>query len=376
MDFKLIVKKLKNVLNEAEHQEFDSWYKASHLHREYFKKVEANFDTTLENIDTDRAWKILEARMDKPTNTFNYRKYGIAATFALLMALSFYVLNSKVNKSNSTSFGSHNIVSGTNKAILTLGDGENIDLIKGKTFTTEFLESNGEELIYNINATPIQPEIKYNDLTVPLGGQYVLKLSDETKIWLNSGSKIKYPVTFKEGDTRVVELLYGEAYFDVSPSTDNDGAPFHVKTKGQTIEVLGTEFNIKAYKNENSIYTTLVEGEVLVNNNTIHENLLPGEQSILDLNQNSLTKVKYEHIENLIAWKDGMFIFKKQSLNEIMITLSRWYNVEFEFNEKHLENILFSGNLKKTEDINSILNYFSKTNEVAFDIKNTTIIIK
>jgi ferric-dicitrate binding protein FerR (iron transport regulator) len=211
---------------------------------------------------------------------------------------------------------------------------------------------------------------------VPLGGQFFVKLSDNTQVWLNSGSQLKYPVTFKKGDTRQVELLYGEAYFKVSPSSNNNGTTFKVKTKGQTIEVFGTEFNVKAYKNDTLIYTTLIEGKVSVNTKNSQEELLPGEQSIVDLEHKSLIKTKQKNVTNKTAWKDGTFIFDKQPLQEIMTTLSRWYNISVKFEDLKKQNIAFSGILNRSDDIVDLLNYFQKTEEVSFKISERTIIIE
>ena len=155
------------------------------------------------------------------------------------------------------------ITTGSDKAVLTLEDGSNIELEKGKAFKTNVVNSNGEKLVYNKTN---QTKITYNYLTIPRGGQYFVKLSDGTEVWLNSESQLKFPVAFIKGQTREVTLVYGEAYFAVSPSTNHNGATFKVMNQGQEVEVLGTEFNIKAYKDEINIYTTLVEGKVTVSN--------------------------------------------------------------------------------------------------------------
>ena len=100
-------------------------------------------------------------------------------------------------------------------------------------------------------------------------------MSDGTQVWLNSESQLKYPVNFIKGQTRQVELVYGEAYFDVSPSVEHNGAKFKVFNQSQEVEVLGTEFNVKAYKDETNIYTTLVEGRVVIDNGALKQSLLP-----------------------------------------------------------------------------------------------------
>ena len=145
---------------------------------------------------------------------------------------------------------------------MTLADGSKIALEKGTPVQTQNANSNGEELIYESSKNTSR--LVYNYLTIPRGGQFVIKLSDGTKVWLNSASQLKFPVAFIEGESREVELVYGEAYFEVSPSTAHKGAHFQVYNKKQKVEVVGTEFNIKAYKDESNIYTTLVNGKVNV----------------------------------------------------------------------------------------------------------------
>lgn len=376
MDFKLILKKLNNTLTEEEDSIFNNWYDESSEHQAYFKKVKANYPNNLESIDTEKAWKIVESKIDNSKKSNNFWKYGIAASIILFIALS-YFLTSKgdVFTNNNTIVSSSNISSGTNKATLTLEDGSNISLKKGDSFSKLHVESNGEQIIYDSNITTTS-KTEYNYLTVPIGGEFFVELSDNTKIWLNSDSKLKYPVTFKEGESRTIELIYGEAYFDVSPSSDNKGSSFIIHTKNQEIEVLGTEFNIKAYKNENTIYTSLVEGKVNIKTATISENLTPNQQSIVNTTTSSLIKIPIKDIDKQIAWKNGHFVFDNKPLDKIMKTLSRWYDITFEFKDPSKQNIAFSGVLDRDENIDDLLNNFQKTGEVFFTIIDRKIIIK
>ncbi len=371
MDFKLLIKKLNNTLTEEEAIQFSEWYNDSQAHKDYFKKVKTNYRNNLENINTFKAWNAVEAKIDGTAKTTSFWKYRIAASLILLIAFSFYFI---VNKNTKVE---HAISIGTDKAILTLQDGSNITLEKGEIFSTEHMKSDGHELVYDTDPMPIHPEIHYNYLTVPLGGQFIINLADGTKVWLNSNSQLKYPESFAKGKPRAVELVYGEAFFDVSPSSNHDGSNFIVKSSDQVIEVLGTQFNLKAYKEDTSITTTLVEGRITIGDEGVNSEILtPGEQSNFIKDSHALTKTIVPNVKFDIAWKNGYFMFDKQPLSEIMKTLSRWYNVRYEFTENAKEQIIFSGNLKKTQNIDNILNYFAKTNEVDFDIENKTIIIR
>ncbi|TYA81913.1 FecR family protein, partial [Seonamhaeicola marinus] len=268
----------------------------------------------------------------------------------------------------------NNIHAGTNKATLTLEDGSKIALEKGQNYINNNIKSNGKELIYSTPATTKQ-SISYNYLTIPRGGQFLVNLSDGTKVWLNSDSQLKYPTNFIEGETRTVELVYGEAYFDVSPSTINNGTKFKVLNNHQTIEVLGTEFNIKAYKEDTHILTTLVEGKVMVTNHTNSTVLKPNQQSIITPNNNKII-VNTINVYNEISWKDGVFSFKNKPLKEIMMVLSRWYNVDVNFKNKNIEHELFGGSFDKTQNIEEILTMIQNATNMSFIIQNGQVIIE
>ncbi|KAA5825125.1 FecR family protein [Algibacter amylolyticus] len=249
----------------------------------------------------------------------------------------------------------HKVVEpGSDKATLTLANGEQVALEEGTFLQTQNANSDGVKIIYEASESDFE-KTEYNYLTIPRGGQFFVKLSDGTQVWLNSESQLKYPVKFKEGESRIVELVYGEGYFEVSPSSKHKGASFQVVNKSQIVEVIGTEFNIKAYKDESNVYTTLVEGRVVVNVDDLSSNLKPSQQ--LNLNkENKDLIVKTVDVYNQISWKDGVFSFDEKSLKEMMVILSRWYDVDVEFQNKSIENEMFSGVLRKSQSLEEILN--------------------
>ena len=322
---------------------------------------------------------IKEVQKDKKTSLkkkLQFWKYAAAAIFIGLITTT-YVFKS--NTSNTplevTPRIVNTIVPGKDKATLTLEDGSLISLEKGASFKTKNAKSNGEQIVYQ-NTKSNSSSIKYNYLTIPRGGQFSLKLSDGTEVWLNSESQLKYPVSFRENETRQVELIYGEAYFDVSPSTDNQGAKFKVLNKSQEVEVLGTEFNIKAYLDEAMVYTTLVEGKVVVNNATHKEILLPNQQSKIDIKSKILT-IDEVDVYSEVSWRDGLFSFKSKPLNEIMIVLARWYDIEVVFENIEHKAVKFNGVLSKNDSIEEILTVIMKTKFInAYEIKDKKIIIE
>lgn len=304
-------------------------------------------------------------------------KYVVAASIVVFISFTFFFEKNE-NKLNDMELAipiETNIEPGTDKAILTLEDGSQVALEKGVAFSRQNAKSNGKEIVYKRLGTKTE-EIKYNYLTIGRGQQFSIKLSDGTKVWLNSESQLKYPVNFIEGKPRKVELVYGEAYFDVSPSTDHKGATFLVLNDSQEVEVLGTEFNVKAYKDESGIYTTLAEGKVVLNIEERKQNLIPGQQLYLNKLTNTFS-IKTVDVYNETAWKNGVFSFEDKTLKDMMTVLSRWYDVEIVFENKAVENEEFIGILRKNQNIADILTSIKNFGTIKnFEIYDKKVVIK
>jgi len=378
MDFRLIIKKINSTLTEEEGQIFDSWYKESKDHRSYFHKVEDNCQKGLGLVDIRKGWDGVSSKINKKEKPYSFYKY--AAAIVILIALSAIWFwnneNIEVNRPiDAVVIQEDPIQIGTDKATLTLDDGSEIVLEKGESVETEKAFSNGEQLVYNDGQGLSEKVIAKNILTIPRGGQFVLVLADGTKVWVNSETRLRYPVAFTANKTREVKLVYGEAYFDVSPSTEHNGSHFVVHTDGQSVEVLGTEFNIKAYSDDKYISTTLVEGKVFVENGIESKNLSPGHQSILDRDSKKIGVSKVD-VYNEVSWKDGLFSFKNRSLEDIMQVLARWYDVDVVFKNKAAEELTFNGVFRKTLSLKEILDIIKNTNEVKYEINGKTIIMK
>ncbi|MDO6803450.1 FecR family protein [Wenyingzhuangia sp. 1_MG-2023] len=376
MEFKLIVKKINNSLSEEETIVFQKWYDESDLHKAYFNKVKENYEEEHFLIDIEKGWESIEKQIKSvATKKTGYLKYVAAASIALLISITFLMKKDKIEEIVSPVIANNNIKIGTDKALLTLEDGTVVVLEKGKQYISENLECDGEELVYK-SSNKAKEGIAYNYLTVPRGGKYQIMLSDGTKVWLNSESQIKYPVTFEKGETRLVELVYGEVYFDVSPSTDHEGAKFKVLTESQEVEVLGTEFNISGYKDEDAIYTTLIEGIVAISNRFNGIVLKPGEQSITKIGGKEIA-VHAVDVKIATSWRDGNFYFKGKALKEIMNVLSRWYDFDVVFENKSLELIKFRGVLGRNQTIEDILASIKNSSIINnYEINNKTIILK
>lgn len=354
----------------------------------YFESFQSNAEwhemlgpkEELENKMRNRIQNALESEevkvvpIYKPFYTKAVFKYVAAASVIVFITISLlFTTNIFQKQQNNQVVVNKKIEIGSDKATLTLEDGSVVALEKGKGYSTGNASSNGEKLIYN---SENQNAIANNLLTIPRGGQFFVQLADSTKVWLNSESQLRYPVAFVDGKTRQVELLYGEAYFEVSPSTKHKGSKFKVKTQMQNVEVIGTEFNIKAYRDETSIYTTLVQGKVAVDDTGTKEILAPGEQSKVNINNPKIAVYEVD-VYNEVSWRKGLFVFKGMPLKDIARVLSRWYDVDIVFADPTLGNVKFNGVLNKNQKIEDILTTIRNINFInAYEIKNHKIIIK
>ncbi len=386
MDSKIQIILVKYLSKEAsidEIEELDRWLIKqenisifnSYVQTDYFTSIfMTKYDLQMAKSKIHNRIRLIERR----NKLERYKKIAFAASIILLIGVSlfnqFYF--------NETIIINDPILIGTDKAVLTLENGDKVILEKGQKFQNKTVNSDGKELSYTIknrsSSNFKNEKIASNFLTIPRGGKFSLNLEDGTKVLLNSDSKIKYPVKFINGKNRQVELLYGEAFFDVSSSQNNNGSEFIVSTKTQKINVLGTKFNIKAYSEDDIITTTLVEGKVKVGNGKNQILLSPNQQSKVDSNS-PFINVSDVDVSQQISWINGLFSFNDTSLEDIMHTLSRWYDLKFIFKSANKKGFVFSGILERTksiEDILLIIEKTSSTNDINFEINNKTIIIE
>lgn len=261
------------------------------------------------------------------------------------------------------------------KAILVRADGEQVVLGKEHRDLDEtgnvLLAADSTGLEYNLLKRVTPDTVVFNQLIVPRGGLYLLVLSDGTRVWMNSASRLKYPVIFP-GDKREV-FLSGEAFFDV---VKDDSAPFIVNTGTGNIEVLGTEFNVKCYPDEPSLVTTLVNGKVRFDDGINPSVILKPEEQLVFEKENGHTLVREVNVNHYTGWKENRLSFQGETLDVIMKTLSRWYDVEIVFEDSTLKSLEFSGNLDKFTGIQDFLSLFELGVNVKFEVKNRTVYIR
>ena len=376
----LITKRLEGNLSLEEGHILDEWKYDSEenlaLYHKLSKNPESNYfsnEEALDSVNKDEIWNKINTNLHKKkTRKIRTEFLKYAASIIVIGVSAFFLITSFPKEQNDNIAL---ITPGKNQALLMRDKGETIvldEFVKLKEDGLEINNTDGHLVYKNKNKKTNNEKVNYNSIIIPKGGEYNLTLSDGTKIWLNSNSKLRYPTKFI-GKERLVELE-GEAYFDVS---ENKDFPFVVKMNDIHVKVLGTEFNINAYSEDNEIVTTLVEGKVEVGDRLRNQKeiLAPNEQYCINKHNGNFKKSQVD-TEIYTAWKNGRFVFQNEKLEDIMIRLSRWYNVEVFFMNNECKNIKFSGDLARYDDFSSVLEMIELTDKVKFSIKNRSVLVE
>jgi ferric-dicitrate binding protein FerR (iron transport regulator) len=265
------------------------------------------------------------------------------------------------------------VLPGGNHAMLTIGDGSTIvlDSINNGNIQRGGVTINkqGGLLVYAGSlAAKAHTAVVYNTLTTPRGGQYKVVLADGTRVWLNASSSLHFPTAFT-GKERNVELT-GEAYFEVA---GNKEKPFHVNVNGIDVEVLGTHFNINAYADETAVKTTLLEGSVRVVSGGTAGLLRPGEQGVLNKKGTGI-EIKKVDMNEVIAWKNGLFQFDGADIKSIMRQIGRWYDVEIEYSGE-VSKRRFEGKISRDAQLSDVLKILELSN-VKFSVEGKRIVVQ
>lgn len=267
------------------------------------------------------------------------------------------------------------------KVILVLADGEKVGMTKIEQDSLRVgmavVMGQEDKLIYASDRertdSVTSEKLEMNKVITTTGGFYSLVLSDGTRVWLNSESEFEFPVLFGKGERRV--KLEGEAFFEVTPDATR---PFIVQASGVRTRVLGTSFNIKAYANESDVTTTLFTGKVDVASfpdTTGKVILSPGRQA--DWNQQTgKLRVSEANLDNVIAWKEGMFVFNKENIEVVTRQIERWYGVKFIYDTGGKKDYTFNGYFSKDESLKSILDAFTFTGGPEFKIEGNVVHVR
>jgi len=334
----------------------------------------------LKDISIDRADHIF-ADVVRPVDfQRKNNRLWIRIAAAILMMLSATIVFYKYsdNAKVKTQLAKHTqpvvneIMPGSNKAVLTLGNGHKVsldDAQSGQIATEEGViikKLADGQLSYAASGKDVT--IEQNNLSIPKGGQYHVTLPDGTQVYLNSTSSLSYPTQFI-GNSRNVTLK-GEAYFEVAK---NAKMPFIINVNNkQKIEVLGTHFNVKAYTDEQEINTTLLEGSVKISTYDKNVILKPGQMAVN--NPSKSLSVQIADLEEIMAWKNGLFIFNNENITTVMKKVARWYDVDVVF-KGNMENTNFVGNYSRSKSLTNLLKNIELMDKVHFRAEGRRITV-
>lgn len=373
----LISKSITSTISQEEEACLNKWLKDPYNKLQFDKIVdlENTFDN-LEELDyfhSKQNWNDLNRRISRPKfQTRKWLAYAATILLPISIALTVFFLNDEVETYQEENLAELDFRS--DDVLLELDNGEVFYFNHEDTLvnTSEVkLKVDSSQLSYKYAPQLATTQLRYNTIVIPKGKQYQLTLSDGTQVWLNAETKFKYPVVFT-GNTREVFISNGEVFFDV---TKNKDKPFIVNLAHDRVEVLGTQFNVKAYNNEASNKITLVEGSVIVGNDKCSTKLVPNQQAII--NKNSKVLVVNEVDAGMFsAWKDKMFIYKNEKLEHIMMDLERHYNLKIFYEDQSLQDEQFSVSIDIRDNFNDILEMLEATGSVEFNRNDNVLVIK
>ncbi len=274
---------------------------------------------------------------------------------------------------------------GKDQAVLTLANGTEINLSEAKSgplLKSEEIEITKTEdgtLAYKLVGSGSNSS-GYNTITTPRGGQYKVVLADGTMVWLNAASSLSYHASLNNGAQVRHIKMSGEAYFEVKKDKAH---PFIVTTDRQELKVLGTHFNVSAYPDEYATRTTLLEGSVRISHLASPDPvstgtrlgsviLKPNQQSTLTQNNIQIAAVD---AEEAVAWKNGEFLFQNKPLENIMLEISRWYNVDVVYEDKQVAQKLFGGMISRSEELARVLSALEVTGDVHFKVEGRRVTV-
>jgi hypothetical protein len=303
------------------------------------------------------------------------RSLAIAASLLVILGagLYFYLHNQRIDYN----LALHDIQPGSNKATITLLNGQKFDLknLKGGVVVDKSgLEYNDGTAISEIG--PTKGITQQLVLSTPKGGQYQITLSDGTRVWLNAASSLKFLSSFADQKERRVELT-GEGYFEV---IHNAKQPFRVVSTGQIAEDLGTSFNINNYADEPLSKTTLVEGsmqiQALKNSQDKKPVLLkPSQQASIDAT--GAISLRSVNTQETLGWKNDNFIFDGEDLNSAMRKIARWYDVDvvYEPGLKTSTTPILDGLVSRKSKLSEVLKWIETVGDVRFKIEGRRVTV-
>ena len=371
----LIEEYLSGEMEDVRREELMAWLDKKEENRLFFERLiqDGTWEQRWrqwEKIDTEAAIRRFDrcTRLDHGKRAYKRWVAAVAVAALLLLAVGFS-LRQLMNRTEVAPVLVENILPGSDKAILILANGEKMKLENSDSLQVDLgagnqLVNKDNQLVYQGEDTG---EVQYTELQRPRGGEDQVKLADGTIVRLNSGSSLRYPVAFGKEKREVV--LKGEAYFQVAKGK----APFYVQIGGLTVRVYGTVFNINSHYCDR-IQTALVEGKVSILLGGKEFMMNPSQLADFDVSSGTLD-IRDADLTPCLAWTKGLFIFNNQTLGQIMSTLSLWYDMEVFFQNPVLEQLHFTGCVRRYEAIDNILKALSESVGVKINKQGKTLTV-
>ena len=346
--------------------------------REEFERVRR---LTVLEADKAKMWKQVQSRMNKNSRyrVKRYLKYAAIIVAFVLAGGTWWMVKENPEEIISVELSETSMLSpGTPKAYILFSSGQRMDLtttehdtmIMEKGMQVRVGSSGKISYIPGDSGSILKQEIVYNTIVVPRGGEYKLELADGTLVWLNSDSELRYPVKFA-GSQRDV-WLKGEGYFEVSKNPEK---PFRVVVDDMIVKVLGTSFNINAYKDRGNILTTLVSGKVDIQDMSGKSLVVMSPNQQVDFRHGKISSVQEVDITRFVSWIDGKFYFNDMTLENIMSQLQRWYDIEVFFVDEELKSYPFTRVIRRDFTAGQIFEIIEKTTRVKFNVRGKCVTV-
>lgn len=340
-------------------------------------------DIITEPVDWNAMWAVIEEKMERTPRLATVktmqpakRWWALAGIFLFMAGIGYWLIDqldetASVATKNITTVKA-DVKPGITGAVLTLPDGKIIVL---DTASNGVIAENGSgSIIKGSDGVSVAPgrnntaTTEYATLTTPFGRTQDVTLSDGSRVWLNAGSSIYFPVVFSGKERKVV--ITGEVYFEVA---ENKARPFRVQVGDASAQVLGTSFNINAYPDEKLVRTTLLTGSLRMTKGSSSGLLIPGQQASFTPHSNDVRVIADPHAANAIAWVNGFFHFDKADIHTVMRQIARWYDVEIEYKGQPTTD-RFGGDIQRNLPLSSVLKALEKS-QVHFKIENKKIVV-
>lgn len=379
----LIVRRLFHIIKEHEQDSLDQWRRQSDKNEWLYRRMTdskhlAQEYRLMKSVRVERPLADMKSRIERAacqtrrTRRNYWLTTGVAAAILLVLCWSgIWLMRHQVTEGDGVL--AWEIRPGQTQATLILSTGENIELHSDSLLRDDKMKKMLPVKVPSVaeSMTP-KMEKKTNLLITPRGGEFKIILEDGTEVWLNAESKLVYPETFGATERRV--SVQGEAYFKVNK---DERKPFYIETDGQLIRVYGTEFNVRSYEEDEEVYTTLVSGCISIQPIDAGRGeliLAPNNQALFN-KKDETTSLRAVNTEVFVSWKNGMFVFEEQNLEQIMCTLSRWYNFTYRFENEELKKTVFMGSIPRYAEFDDVIHILEKSGGIKLEMKGQTVVL-